>query len=226
MNEANFLLDLLEFNERFDDPVGPLSREFLDYLSDNAAKREVATFIAAKLPTLSDDLKNELYREISRGRFTPSFLEKIGLRDQLLLALGHLPPLARRIPSRVTGVGVSFSYSSEGVGLTDPGRAFLVRRRIEESQSKTASSNAKKDMGGPIEALLDSIPHAQDILDIVRSDDGAEEKAQAICRIDRSLWFRDSPWWGQVLGVSAAFIRGTDFWKKDRPKEMEKERRG
>lgn len=52
------------------------------------------------------------------------------------------------------------------------------------------------------------------IMEVVESDQSVDAKMRAICSIDISKAGWSSTRWGKLLGVSAAAIRKTDFWKQ------------
>jgi hypothetical protein len=49
----------------------------------------------------------------------------------------------------------------------------------------------------------------------------AEQRAREICDVDARFWGKNSPFWAELLGVSDAAIRKTDFWKVDRRKYLD-----
>jgi hypothetical protein len=68
-------------------------------------------------------------------------------------------------------------------------------------------------------------PDLAKIMKIIDSQMSAEDKAIAICGIDKRFLSNkyDSPWWGKALGVGVdgAAIRKTKFWKVDRKRASE-----
>jgi hypothetical protein len=61
-------------------------------------------------------------------------------------------------------------------------------------------------------------------LEIVESGLSVDQKMRAICAIDRRHLGQPSPWWARLLGVTAAAIRKTLFWKRDRRQAIDADR--
>jgi hypothetical protein len=66
--------------------------------------------------------------------------------------------------------------------------------------------------------LVDSEPVLRVARDTNRT---AEERALEICRLERRFLAWNAEQWGELLGVTSAAIRKTDFWTKDRPQLKE-----
>jgi hypothetical protein len=88
----------------------------------------------------------------------------------------------------------------------------------EASLGEAMAGNANK-VGAALEALLGD--ESRKILIIARSDENADEKMRAICGIDRRCLAWNSPLWANLLDVSDAAIRKTQFWRVDRPQAIE-----
>jgi hypothetical protein len=67
-------------------------------------------------------------------------------------------------------------------------------------------------------------PESQQIWQVARSDQSADDKMRNICAIDRRLLGYDSPQWGELLDVTGDAIRKTAFWKKDRKRAIAADR--
>jgi hypothetical protein len=149
-----------------------------------------------------------------------------GLRDDLQLrieGLGEFPDLdaalflplteavetLRKVPQRAVAT------ESPQAGATD-GQLRAIRQPSAETR---VSAKA-------VEALLGD--DARKIVDITRSSESADTKMRNICAIDLRFLAWDSEQWSELLGVTAAAIRKTHFWRKDRQPaiDADKELRG
>jgi hypothetical protein len=70
-----------------------------------------------------------------------------------------------------------------------------------------------------VEALLGD--ESRQVLDIVRSEQSADDKMRKICGIDRRFLAFNSPQMAELLGTTDAAIRKTRFWKHDRKRAIE-----
>jgi hypothetical protein len=75
---------------------------------------------------------------------------------------------------------------------------------------------------GAVEALLGD--ESQQVLNVARSGQSADDKMRAICGIDRRFLAYTSAQWADLLEVSDAAIRKTPFWRHDRPQAIKADR--
>ena len=116
---------------------------------------------------------------------------------------------------------------AEVQSLTNDFRPLPSEGPVEGADSKpaavalteTKAKNAKSVPSTAVEALLGD--ESKEVLEIAKSDKTVDSKMRAICGIDRQFIPRNSGYWSKLLGVSAASIRKTSFWKVDRAKAIE-----
>jgi hypothetical protein len=94
------------------------------------------------------------------------------------------------------------------------------RQPLSTNESK-AAPRKKVSKAAAVETLLGD--DGKKALEIARSDQSADDKMRAICAIDPNRFLQwDSPQWADLLDVTDAAIRKTPFWRKDRPKALER----
>ena len=188
-----------------------------EYLRDDdpryqSVKNHPTIQLVDKMPSGRDI--EELQAFIDRGHYKPEWIA--GWMD--------------RLQARAAGVESERKAADE---LAD-------RKAMREALERIADQKSELDEeseGGPprnspdnrIEMLLDS--KGLEILEIVKSDDSAEERMRLICEKDGRFQGYSSPQWADLFKVDPAAIRKTDFWKelrelKKTPEYREQKERG
>lgn len=205
----------IELNERFPEACKTISAVEMELRQARKAEA-VVQFGDITAPTAHEAsirmvfaLNQELMRKAD-GRF---YVRANDQPDAKIIAFELLgEPVVRTWPHvRVVTDTIDLEYAT---ALRDWGHNQSAMLRDRGGPLTNQGGSGRPLSESALEALMtEDYP---EILAIVTSDKTADDKMRAICATDRRFYGWKSPRWSDLLGVSEAAIRQTEFWKMDR----------
>jgi hypothetical protein len=137
----------------------------------------------------------------------------IALRDGDTLRAAYDPKeCEQEVVIAIQEAGLNMS-ADHWTALDHTERGPWLEKAITFFEAQAKQRDKRERTTNPVEALLENADAR--ILEIAaRKDDSADDRALAICDIDRRCWVWKSPRWAKLLGVSDAAIRKGKFWKE------------
>jgi hypothetical protein len=111
----------------------------------------------------------------------------------------------------------------DAMTLVEFGEA-IRRRNAAASAAPEVDAQSQGGAARPLELLVGK--ETKEILAIAKSDKTVEDRMRAICAVDLRYLEWDSPTWAKLLDCTPEAVRKSDFWKLDRPRAIEANRRG
>lgn len=96
---------------------------------------------------------------------------------------------------------------------------YLLRLRDQHPSGAAPAARVATGAARALELVMGC--EQGEILKLATSDATVDDKLRAICGIDRKYLAWNSPQLAELLGVTAAAIRRTHFWRVDRPAAIE-----